>query len=137
MMSDVSSFWKFVAAGMSQGDLRMGRGSALAVIALLVIPVACGTKPIPMIAVAGTTVTIPIPDGFPTGFGRVVAGSSAADPLSSVPAFSAASPLEDPQRGELLFSLLDSNGTHLRYLPVAYITRVHMSPQSRSATAGC
>lgn len=109
------------------------RSLAAAAIAGSLVAIGCGSKPIPLFAVAGTTFTIAIPEGFPTGYGTRLASNPDQSPP---PSYDPNSLAEDPQRGELFFDLYTTTGTFVRHLPLAYITRVNMSPQSRSASAG-
>ncbi len=74
---------------------------ALALVAGLGM-ISCGAQPIPLKAVAGSTITILVPPAFYPGFGRVITGDPAA-----APAYDPLNPLEDLQRGELVFRLCE------------------------------
>jgi hypothetical protein len=91
----------------------------------LPVVLACGTEPIPRVVVAGTTFTLPIPQEYPVGFGRVLYPDG--DP-NNPPAFVQDAPLEDPQRGEMRFRAVpDDPGDPDVYLPVRFITRVSVN----------
>jgi hypothetical protein len=98
--------------------------------------VGCGTISIPQVAAQGTTIMIPVPDGFGAGFGRVL--NQYVDPAShtSIPP-DLNSPLEDFQRGELLFALRTgptlAGSSLVTYLPVRFITRVHIDEATGAA----
>ncbi len=102
------------------------------------IAAGCGTLTIPRIAVQGTTITIPVPDGFGPGFGRALnqeldVGTSFPPSSYSVPY---PSELDDLQRGELVFALRTSPSpisSLVSYLPVQYVTRVHVDGGSLAA----
>lgn len=103
----------------------------------------CGTSAIPTVAVEGTTITIPIPKGYPAGFGLALSRAMTSGSLVTAlpqPNFSATSPWEDVQRGEVVFRL--ERGGNLRtYLPVRLITRGHIdeattAAESTSASSG-
>ena len=97
--------------------------------------VGCGMVSIPRVAAQGTTIMIPVPDGFGAGFGRVL--NQNVDPtthISTPP--DPNSPLEDFQRGELLFALRTgptSGSSLVTYLPVRFITRVHLDEATGAA----
>jgi hypothetical protein len=110
--------------------------STIALIALAFLA-GCGTKPVPLIAVAGTTITVAIPGDFKVGYGlRLSQALNPSIETPSGPAYDANSPYEDPQRGDLVFSLYTNSGSpsFVRHLVLAYITRVNASPQSEAAT---
>jgi hypothetical protein len=96
----------------------------------------CGTLTIPRIAVQGTTITIPVPDGFGSGFGRALNQQltvTTTDPGSLNVPYVQGSDLDDPQRGEILFALRTSPSpisSLVSYLPVRYVTRVHVDEAS-------
>jgi len=95
----------------------------------------CGTQPIPQTAVAGTTIAIPIPNGFVPGFGRRL-DQYPEDPPGVLLSFPYDPDLDDPQRGELVFLLYDSQHTDPpRFLKINYITRVAMH-ESTDASYG-
>lgn len=104
----------------------------------LVLP-GCGTFSVPRVAANGTTIMIPVPDGFGSGFGRALNQNLAGptDPGTIfIPDPDPDSPLEDFQRGELLFALhagSSPESTLVTYLPVRYITRVHLDEGSSAA----
>jgi hypothetical protein len=105
----------------------------IASIALLAATPGCGSKPIPLVAVAGTTMTIAIPNGLKIGYGlrlnQTLNPASAS--IGAGPAYDPNSPYEDPQRGELIFTLYNSAGTSfVSHLPIAFITRVNASTES-------
>jgi hypothetical protein len=81
----------------------------------------CGSQVIPGVVVEGTTATIAIPNDFDVGYGRRWAGTTDA----TGPPVDFSNPLEDLQRGEVIFRLYDS-GTPVTNgkLAVRYITRV-------------
>jgi len=98
----------------------------------------CGTFSIPRVAAQGTTIVFPVPAGFGAGFGRALNESLeyGVNPAGCAISPDQNSPLEDFQRGELLFALrTDSDvGSNLNtYLKVRYITRVHADEASRVA----
>ncbi len=111
---------------------------------LIVILTACGTHTIPIAAVPGTTITIPVPDGFGAGFGRALntklSTEAYGQTVPGLPVPIGADYLEDYQNGELLFALYGFTSscankiTFITYLPVRYITRVHVDEASRQAT---
>jgi hypothetical protein len=79
-----------------------------------------------------------VPGSFNTGFGRALYGN--AEPptpaqFSPAPTYVPNSPLEDPQRGEMVFDLYDGS-TLLGNLPLRYITKVSPHPSSRSEIEG-
>ncbi len=100
---------------------------------------------IPRIAANGTTIMIPVPDGFKAGFGRALNKSLLLNPATEVTSptvpitTNPANPnyyLEDFQQGELVFVLRmgpSVTSTFKSYLPVRYITRVHMDESSSAA----
>jgi hypothetical protein len=98
----------------------------------------CGTFSLPRVAARGTTIMIPVPDGFGAGFGRALNDAlpvgPAVDP-GEIDVPLASNPfLDDLQRGELLFALREgsTDGSPLHtYLPVRYATRVHAEESSR------
>lgn len=118
-----------------RGALGCIGGTAVLVTVLL----GCGTYPLPRIAVQGTTITIPVPDVYGTGFGRVLNprldyGETVAANLPI--AYPAEATKEDEQRGELLFALHSSNSHtsgFVTYLPVRWITRVQLDEGSPAA----
>jgi hypothetical protein len=91
------------------------------------------------VAVAGTTITIPVPLGYGTGFGLSISRAmtlnafglvdSRPDPPNLDPTF------DDLQRGELTFALW-RGGAFLTYLPVRYITRVHLDEGTPAGVSG-
>lgn len=108
-------------------------GAMVATLATFLGALGCGTLPLPQSAVEGTTITLPLPVNFPKGYGRVLA----ADPdQASVPSYSAGSAVEDPQRGELIFELVDAAGVSPRgagnpqYLNLRYLTRLKPDPSA-------
>jgi hypothetical protein len=95
--------------------------------ALMTAWLACGTQPVPLAAVEGTTIMVAIPRGFPTGYGRARVENL---PMGSAPL------LEDYQRGEMTFSLTEIDGTMVvETLYVRYIARVGASPLAGVALA--
>jgi len=89
---------------------------------------ACGSRTIPFVAVEGTTFTLAVPDSYGAGFGRTLSEAMDATSLITAlpaPAYDPGSSKEDLVRGELVFSLLDQDGSFLSYMPVNYITRIH------------
>jgi hypothetical protein len=100
----------------------------------------CGMNAIPMVAVTGTTIAIPVPGTFNAGFGLVLnqkldttppaAQIVAGDPFLEINY--AASNLEDLQNGELVFSLFDDAGQFVSYLPAQYVTRAAVDGASRT-----
>ena len=97
----------------------------------MVLAMGCGTQPIPRIAVAGTTIAVLIPPAFKPGFGRVLG----ADP-DNPPAYDPGAPEEDPQRGEMVFELVDDQDVHVKYLELNYITRVSIDEASPGSING-
>jgi hypothetical protein len=102
----------------------------------------CGTLPIPTVAVAGTTITIPIPSAFNPGFGRVMNEAlkgkpyNEPRPVGTAVQYVAGSRLEDEQLGEMLFALHSVNDPvagFVGYLRVRHMVRVHMDEGSRAA----
>jgi hypothetical protein len=97
----------------------------------------CGTYSIPRIATKGTTIMIPVPDAFGAGFGRALNETLAYEDLDpSDNPVSSTSPLDDFQRGELLFALREGptvSSPRKTYLRVRYITRVHADEASGAA----
>jgi hypothetical protein len=87
--------------------------------------------------VKGTTIVFPVPDGFGAGFGRALnATLQYGDVDLTLKSVDVESPLDDFQRGELLFALRAGPSTALAritYLPVRYITRVHADESSDAA----
>lgn len=109
---------------------------------LVVLLTGCGTHTIPIAAVPGTTITVPVPDGFGAGFGRALNTQLSTSYGSTVPGLNVpigADYLEDYQNGELLFALYGFTFgcvhkiTFITYLPVRYITRVHVDEASRQS----
>jgi hypothetical protein len=96
-----------------------------------VVAMGCGTQPIPLIAVTGTTITIPVPGSFPVGFGRAFV----TDLNAGMPAYAPDSPLEDPQRGELWFSLWTDTEppVFVGLMSTRYITRLQIDPATPAA----
>jgi len=98
----------------------------------------CGTFSLPRVAAKGTTIMIPVPDGFGAGFGRVLNdelpfGPSVDPATISVP-FASNTLIDDHQRGELLFALREGSNVSsnlVTYLPVRYAGRVHADEVSR------
>lgn len=123
-----------------QARMRWRLASALGAV-LLLAGLGCGSRPIPMVAVPGTTIVIPVPNPFAGGFGRALNGVVALDPYTeltgpvTVP-YVQGSALEDEQRGELLFELRDGVGAFAGYLPVRYMTRLHLDEASQSGSPG-
>lgn len=106
------------------------RGSGIALALALVVVAGCGSQPIPLSAIEGTTAAILIPMNFHhIGYGRALVKNANQ---STAPAYDPNSPLEDPQRGELSFALYDG-ALHLGWLPLRYITRIEMSGASRGS----
>lgn len=108
--------------------------------AVTLLAVGCGTQPIPKVAVAGTTITLPVPHWFRVGFGLALNDQLAQDPSAKIeqgypfPPYDPGSPREDPQRGELVFALYDdTQTTFVTYLPIRYITRVNLDAASPAA----
>jgi hypothetical protein len=100
----------------------------------------CGTFSIPQVAAQGTTILIRA-GRFRPGFGRVLNQRLAEDPTADPAGLSippdASSPLEDFQRGEILFALhaaQSPSSSLVTYLPVRYLTRVHLDEASGAAT---
>lgn len=113
----------------------------------------CGTEPTSRVAVAGTTIMIPLPHPF-GAYGRSInrqwdpedpsngifdAQTSIADLLTYIASdpdtygFDATNTaIEDPQRGELIFSLHDGLG-FVTWMPLRYITRVHFDESASVA----
>lgn len=105
--------------------------------------VGCGTYSIPRVAAQGTTITIPVPDWFGSGVGRVLNEYIRQQPYGPIDPITVSiqpnptSSLEDFQRGELLFALRLTQSPAsglLTYLPVRYITRVQVDEASRAST---
>jgi hypothetical protein len=105
---------------------------------------ACGNFSVPRVAANGTTIMIAVPDGFNAGFGRALNNSLAfntVDPASlTVPVGTSPTDpnyyFEDFQQGELLFALREGqseSSPFVAYLPVRYITRVHVDESSGAA----
>lgn len=114
----------------------MGVARLLAVAAFGVFLAGCGAYSIPRIAVEGGTITIPVPNSYGPGFGRVLSDAMPTSGLVTTllpwPAYNPASGLEDELRGELVFALHDMNFDFITYLPVRYLTRVHMDEGSKA-----
>jgi hypothetical protein len=114
-------------------------GALVAALAVGLGLAGCGTVSIPRIAVRGTTILIAVPDGFGVGFGLVLNQHpqlNTIGPANLIIPPNPASPLEDFQRGELLFALRDGpspSSNLLTYLPARYITRVHVDEGSGAA----
>lgn len=108
-------------------------------VALLIVGAGCGSRPIPLVAVPGTTIVIPVPHTFGAGFGRALNGVVATNPYTELTgplavAYTPGSALEDEQRGELLFELHDDTGSFAGYLPIRYMTRLHVDEASQGAS---
>lgn len=96
----------------------------------------CGSQFVPRVAVEGTTAMIAIPYNFDVGYGRRVAQDPQAllgggggpdwDPNDQF------HHLEDPQRGEMIFTLID-NVKGNKMLPLRWITRVALDEASMEA----
>jgi hypothetical protein len=110
--------------------------AALGALAILGL-VGCGTETIPRKAVAGTTIAIPIPKTYPTGFGRAISAGMSRTAYTTTllpwPQYSATSGLEDEARGEFVFSLYGSAGVFRTYLPVRYVGRIRVDENSPAA----
>lgn len=93
---------------------------------------ACGGQPIGRVVVPGTTIAIPVPPSYYGGFGLRIG----TDPATA-PAYDENHPLEDAQRGELLFKLvqLPSEAVY-GYLPRRWITRVAIDESALEAING-
>jgi len=107
---------------------RLVRCALLELCAALVL-FGCGSSPIPTIAVEGSTITIFVPQDFEPGFGRALSdtGGPGSYPHPTLP--------EDPQRGELEFTLVrDSDGAEWT-MNLRLVTRVAVDEASRAATA--
>lgn len=98
----------------------------------LVGMVGCGLEPVPKVAVFGTTIAILVPAAFPVGFGRYIGENFDGDPNAAAADSYAGDPLEDPQRGELIFKAV--SGPVEKYLPVRHITRVAIDESARGST---
>lgn len=96
----------------------------------------CGTLSIPRVAAQGTTIVFPVPDGFAAGFGRALNQElpyGVVDPAMLEVDYASNPLLEDLQRGELLFALRAGATVEsplVTYLPVRFITRVHVDEAS-------
>lgn len=90
------------------GATRRRRALAVTASAVLglAVGVGCGSRPLPQIATEGSTIVLAIPQNLPLGFGRAFAGN----PAAGEPPYDPESKLEDPQRGELVFELVDAFG---------------------------
>jgi len=105
---------------------------AVGLAVIVAATIGCGSQPVPLVAVAGTTITLALPSNFPTGYGRALVGDTAA---GFTPLTDEDSPLEDLQNGEMLFALVDpATGTNTAVLDVRQILRVGIDPASRAAT---
>jgi hypothetical protein len=96
----------------------------------------CGTYTLPRVVAQGTTIVIPVPDLYGAGFGRVLNQSipyGNFDPATLAIPPIANSPLEDFQRGELLFALRKADSSLETYLRVRFITRVHLDEAGGAA----
>lgn len=103
-----------------------------AVLALAMVGIACGAQPIGRVAVPGTTIAIPVPPSYFGGFGLRIG----TDPATA-PAFDANHPFEDPQRGEMLFKLVELGTQEVYgYLPRRWITRVGLDESTPEALDG-
>ncbi len=109
----------------------------------------CGSYSVPMVAAEGTTIMLPVPNGYGTGFSRVISDAMLAQYPSGQPIpasfftnntvsipYDPGSSLEDEIRGELVLQLTELYGTHVSYLPIRYITRVHSDETSVSGHPG-
>lgn len=107
------------------------------IVALVLMPLtlACGSQPIPQIVVAGTTLTIALPADFP-GLDQQQSFGRAYDP-NSPPAYDSTSALEDPQRGEFVFSLHDPADPETEiHCPLRYIVNLVPNPNSAATKPG-
>ncbi len=114
--------------------MRTALSGVLGIVLSILGLAGCGTLSIPRVAAQGTTILIPVPDAFGAGFGRALSNNPPfgdIDLSDNVVPFYA--PIEDFQRGELLFALRTgptTNSPRVTYLPVRYITRVHADEAS-------
>lgn len=96
----------------------------------------CGSQPLPMDAVEGTTAIITVPDGLGIGYGRAWAGHPDFDlvnPALAPAPGAAGGRAEDFQRGEMIFLLTDTQSGFVKRLPVRLITSVAIDPASTEA----
>ena len=120
---------------MRAAKARRGWIGCAAASLALGVALGCGSYTIPRHALEGTTLVIAVPASFKPGFGRrrSDAMTNRTAPITSLPApaYVPGHPHEDEIRGELVFSLLKrSNGQFVSYLPVRYVTRVHLDEGS-------
>lgn len=111
------------------GRFRLSRKAIMVLLgSAIAATIGCGSLTIPTVAVEGTTITLMVPNAYPTGYGRTLVSNPVYNGGFQFPAFgSDPDHPEDPQRGELMFELVDSSGAALsprRFLQVEYITRV-------------
>ena len=98
----------------------------------------CGIYSLPRVAAQGSTIVFAVPDGFGSGFGRALNQYISQNPTTDPSALTVDlnPPLEDFQRGEILFALhadASPESAILAYLPVRYITRVHVDEGSSAS----
>lgn len=107
-------------------------GVVLGLAAIAGMTTGCGSKPIPLVAVAGTTITLAIPMNFTVGYGRALVGDW--DITEIPPLTDEDSPLEDLQNGELWIGLENLATGVETSVEVRQILRVGADPASRMAT---
>lgn len=112
--------------------------AALAILLAGAMGLACssGSRPIPHLAVAGTSITIAIPKEILSGFGTQVTSQSVSTYTDYIPdwavPYAPGGLLEDEQRGDMVFYLFDGIGTEVTRLSARVITRVEPAELTRA-----